>query len=74
MWTQIDLAAVSARTLVAVGELDRADIHAIAERLADTIPGAERAVIAGAAHLPALERPEETAALVRRFLAPESPS
>ncbi len=71
---EIDLAAVSARTLVAVGELDRADIHAIAERLADTIPGSERAVIAGAAHLPALERPEETAALVRRFLAPESPS
>ena len=66
---EIELAAVSARTLVAVGELDRPDIHAIGERLADTIPGAERAVIAGAAHLPALERPEETAALVRGFLA-----
>jgi 3-oxoadipate enol-lactonase len=64
----IDLAAVTARTLVAVGELDRSDIHAIAERLGDEIEGAERAVIAGAAHLPALEQPTATAALIRNFL------
>ena len=64
----IDLAAVTARTLVAVGELDRPDIHAIAERLGDEIEGAERAVIAGAAHLPALEQPTETAVLIRNFL------
>ena len=64
----IDLAAVGARTLVAVGELDQPDFHAIAARLGDGIPGAERALIAGAAHLPALERPAETAALIRRFL------
>ena len=64
----IDLAAVTARTLVAVGELDRSDIHAIAARLGDEIEGAERAVIAGAAHLPALEQPTETAVLIRNFL------
>jgi pimeloyl-ACP methyl ester carboxylesterase len=51
-----------------VGELDRSDIHAIAERLGDEIEGAERAVIAGAAHLPALEQPTETAVLIRNFL------
>jgi 3-oxoadipate enol-lactonase len=65
----IDLGAVSACTLAAVGELDLPDFHAIAERLADAIPGAERAVITGAGHLPALESPAETAALVRRFMA-----
>jgi 3-oxoadipate enol-lactonase len=65
---EIDLAAVSARTLVAVGELDRPDIHAIAERLGEEIECAERVVIAGPAHLPALKRPGETAALIRDFL------
>jgi 3-oxoadipate enol-lactonase len=63
-----DLAAIRARTLVAVGELDKPDFLAIAERLAREIPRAEHAVIAGAGHLPALERPAETARLVRRFL------
>jgi 3-oxoadipate enol-lactonase len=64
----IDLSAVRARTLVAVGELDKPDFHAFADRLADGIAGAQRATIPGAGHLPALERPNETAALVREFL------
>jgi 3-oxoadipate enol-lactonase len=64
----IDLGAVRARTLVAVGELDKRDFHAIAERLAAGIPSAEHRVIEGAGHLPALERPAETARLVRDFL------
>jgi 3-oxoadipate enol-lactonase len=64
----IDLAAIRARTLVAVGELDKQDFHAISERLAAEIPGAEHRVIAGAGHLPALERPHETARLIREFL------
>ena len=65
----IDLSAVLAPTLVAVGEHDKRDFHVIAERLAREIPDAELVVIPGAGHLPSLERPEETAALVRRFLA-----
>jgi 3-oxoadipate enol-lactonase len=65
---EIDLTAITARTLVAVGELDKADFHAIGDRLAADIAGAERATIAGAGHLPSLERPEETARLVREFL------
>ena len=64
----IDLGAVRAPTLVAVGERDKLDFHVIAERLAREIPDAELVVIPGAGHLPSLERPEETAELVRRFL------
>jgi 3-oxoadipate enol-lactonase len=65
----IDLSAVTARTLVAVGELDKADFHRIAERLAREIAGAEHVLIEGSGHLPALERPDQTARLVREFLA-----
>ena len=64
----IDLSAVRARTLVAVGEQDKPDFHAIAERIAREVPGAEHALIPGAGHLPSLERPDETARLVREFL------
>ena len=65
---RIDLGAIHARTLVVVGEEDRADFRAIAKRLADEIPDAELVTMPGVTHLPSLERPEETAALVRRFL------
>jgi 3-oxoadipate enol-lactonase len=64
----IDLAAVRAPTLVVVGEFDKPDFHEIAERLLREIPEAEAAVVAHAGHLPALERPEQTAQLVREFL------
>ncbi|MGH2781251.1 MAG: alpha/beta fold hydrolase [Thermoleophilaceae bacterium] len=64
----IELSAVAASTLVVVGELDKADFHRIAERLAREIPDAESAVIGGAGHLPALERPLETAKFVQDFL------
>jgi 3-oxoadipate enol-lactonase len=65
---KVDLAAIRVPVLVGVGELDKPDFRQIAERLAGEIPGAELVVIEGAAHLPALERPAETAQLVRRFL------
>jgi 3-oxoadipate enol-lactonase len=65
---RVDLSAVRARTLVAVGERDKPDFHVIADRLVRELPNAERAVIPDAGHLPSLERPEATAALVRRFL------
>jgi 3-oxoadipate enol-lactonase len=64
----VDLAAVGARTLVAVGELDKRDFHLIAERLAREIRGARHAVIEGAGHLPSLEKLAQTARLVREFL------
>jgi 3-oxoadipate enol-lactonase len=65
---RIDLRAIRARTLVVVGEEDKADFRAIAARLAEEIPDAQLVTIPGVTHLPSLERPEETAALVRSFL------
>jgi 3-oxoadipate enol-lactonase len=65
---KIDLSAIRARTLVIVGELDKPDFHAIAERLAREIEGAQSARVERAGHLPSLERPDETARLVRDFL------
>ena len=65
---EVDLGAVRARTLVAVGEHDKADFHSIAERLVRELPSAEHELIPDAGHLPSLERPEATATLVRRFL------
>jgi 3-oxoadipate enol-lactonase len=63
------LGEVGVPTLVISGDEDVSDIHAIAERLATGIPGAERATIAGAAHLPSLEHPEEFDRIVLDFLA-----
>jgi 3-oxoadipate enol-lactonase len=63
------LAEVKVPTLVVTGDEDVADIHRIADRLAAGIPGAERATIAAAAHLPSLERPEEFDRIVLGFLA-----
>jgi 3-oxoadipate enol-lactonase len=65
----VELGAVQTPTLVAVGEHDKPDFRAIAERLARELPNAELAVIEGAGHLPSMERPEQTADLVRRFLS-----
>jgi 3-oxoadipate enol-lactonase len=64
----IDLSTITARTLVGVGELDKPDFHAVADRLARDIPNAERVVIPGAGHLPSLERPEATASVICSFL------
>jgi 3-oxoadipate enol-lactonase len=62
------LTDVQVPTLVLTGDEDVEDIHAIADRLAREIPGAERATIADAAHLPSLERPEEFDRIVLEFL------
>src|SRR5215212_1239435 len=64
----VDLSAVRMPALVLVGELDKPDFHAIADRLVRELPDAEHAMIPGAGHLPSLERPEATAELIRRFL------
>jgi 3-oxoadipate enol-lactonase len=56
-------------TLIVVGEEDRPDIHAIADRLAASIPNARRATIPATAHVPSLERPDEFDRIVLEFLA-----
>jgi 3-oxoadipate enol-lactonase len=63
------LGEISVPVLVVVGTLDLPDIRMAADLLAERVPGAIRADIDHAAHLPALERPEEVAAVVGRFLA-----
>jgi 3-oxoadipate enol-lactonase len=65
---RIELAAVTARALVITGDRDIEDFQRIADRLVADLPRARRATIAGAGHLPALERPGETAALLADFL------
>jgi len=62
------LGDVRAPTLVLTGDEDVSDIHVISDKLAAEIPGAERATIAGAAHLPSLERPDEFNRIVLDFL------
>jgi len=50
------------------------DFHGIAARLAGELPGAGAVVtIPGAAHLPALERPAETADALVAFLSRDAP-
>jgi pimeloyl-ACP methyl ester carboxylesterase len=55
-------------TLVAVGEEDQPDMHAIAKRLAAEIPGARFETIPDTAHVPSMERPREFDELVLPFL------
>jgi 3-oxoadipate enol-lactonase len=54
---------------VIAGEKDAGTPVAMSEVIAKGIAGARLAVIAGAAHLSALEKPTEFNALVRDFLA-----
>jgi len=63
------LGEVRIPTLVVTGDEDVEDILVMGDRLARDIPGAERATIAGAAHLPNLEQPEKFDGLVLGFLA-----
>jgi pimeloyl-ACP methyl ester carboxylesterase len=60
---------IRAPTLVVVGDRDVRDIGRVADLLVAGIPGARRAVIAGAAHHPNMERPEEFNRIVLDFLA-----
>lgn len=55
-------------TLVVVGAHDRITPPDGAEAMADAIPGARFEVIAGAGHVPPLERPAEVTALLADFL------
>jgi 3-oxoadipate enol-lactonase len=63
-----DLKRIKAPTLVIAGEKDVGTPLSMSETLAREIPGAKLAVIRGAAHLSAVENPEEFARLVEQFL------
>jgi 3-oxoadipate enol-lactonase len=64
-----DLAKIAAPTLVIAGELDVGTPPAMSEALARGIPNARMTTIAGAAHLAAVEKPEEFGTLVEQFLS-----
>jgi pimeloyl-ACP methyl ester carboxylesterase len=63
------LSSLRAPTLVIVGDNDKSDFRAIAQHLAEEIPDADLAVVAGAGHLVGLDQPEELNALLLEFLA-----
>jgi pimeloyl-ACP methyl ester carboxylesterase len=65
----VRLGEIAVPTLVVWGDRDQPDIVAIAERLASAIPGAERRLIHGVAHVPNMERPAEFNRPVLDFLA-----
>ena len=56
-------------TLVIVGDQDVTDMRSIAAHVADSVAGARLVEVAGAAHLPSLERADEINALLLAFLA-----
>jgi 3-oxoadipate enol-lactonase len=68
------LGDVASPTLLVVGEQDVSDMNVVADRLAGGIAGARKVVMAGAAHLPAFERPKEFNRIVLDFLTGVSES
>jgi pimeloyl-ACP methyl ester carboxylesterase len=64
----VDLGAIAVPTLTVSGGRDFPDFARMADRVAAEVPGAERASIDDAGHLIALERPDETAALLVPWL------
>jgi 3-oxoadipate enol-lactonase len=70
LWPEVGaLSSLAVPTLVIVGEDDKPDFLAIAEHLAEEIPDADLAIVAGAGHLVGLDQPEELNALLLEFLA-----
>ncbi len=60
---------IQAPTMMIVGEQDIAEIHAIANLIAERVPGAQKRVIAGADHLVNARAPEKFNRMVLDFLA-----
>lgn len=80
MWDDLDehllvpslsgrLSQIRVPTLVITGDADVEDFRRIGDLLVSKIPGAERAHIPGAAHLPSLEKPDTFDEAVRPFLS-----
>ncbi|MFJ5706200.1 alpha/beta fold hydrolase [Streptomyces sp. NPDC093105] len=67
--TQGDLEGITVPALVVTGAHDVPDFRVIAEKTAALLPDARRVELDWAGHLPSLERPEETLALLTDFLS-----
>jgi 3-oxoadipate enol-lactonase len=68
---RIDLDAITAKTLVMVGDQDVSDFVAIAEHLAATLAGPHLRVVEGAGHLLAPERPDLPSEVLAGWLREE---
>jgi 3-oxoadipate enol-lactonase len=62
------LVELAVPTLLVVGDRDRPELRENVERLARELPDARLETVAGAGHLPGLERPDELNALLLEFL------
>ena len=62
-----EVGAIRAPTLVMVGEHDGSTPVPLVKALADAIPGARFEIVTGAGHIPSIEQPANTAALMARF-------
>lgn len=62
------LPTIACPTLVVCGRQDQLTPLHLSEEMAEAIPGAELRVVEACGHLPALEHPEETTELLRRWL------
>jgi 3-oxoadipate enol-lactonase len=69
---EIDLDAITARTTVVSGRHDLHFFGVLARHLAAEIPGAVHVELDWAGHLPNLERPAETTALIARATDPQA--
>jgi pimeloyl-ACP methyl ester carboxylesterase len=63
------LAAIAVPTLVVRGDADGITTQAHQDEIVAAIPGAQKVVIADCGHLPTLEKPAETNAILRDWLA-----
>jgi len=63
------IAAIDCPTLVIAGDNDYFIPASFSKIIANTIPGAKYAEVHDGGHIPFIEKPEDTAALVRDFLA-----
>lgn len=62
------LGDLRAPLLVIIGDRDQPAVISACEQIAAEVPGAQKAVIAGTAHLPNMERPDEFNRVVVEFL------
>jgi len=68
------LTGIQAPTLLLSGDADPTSPPSVGRFLARRIPGAQFVTVAGGTHVFANERPDETAAIIRRHLASDGSS
>jgi pimeloyl-ACP methyl ester carboxylesterase len=64
------LGSLTVPTLVIVGSGDEAGVQAMADDIANGIPGARKVVMAGLGHVPNMDEPEEFNRIILEFLRP----